>query len=857
LIKKIFLTLLLTVFAVSLFAVPANSVIQAHQWSDKYGGIIMETGLAPDGDSIGYIGAGDWVRYNGVDFDAGQFDVFMATVAVDPTADGETFEIRLDSTTGTLIGTFTVASTGGWTVFEEQYADISSVTGVHDLFLVFPNSPVANINWFIFSVDTQNETEQERDQRMAWWREARFGQFIHWGAYSELGGYYQGQDGGTYAEWIMINLGISVSNYQTDAAIPFNPVDFDAAEWVTAAKNAGQKYIVITSKHHEGFSMYDTGVTDFDPYDIKDYGSYNSDPIAALAQEAQTQGVKFCVYYSIMDWRHPKQSNWGNSISDKPGYVSQMKEQLRELIEYYDVELLWFDGEWKSWWTTQDGVELYRYLRTLKPSLIINNRVGKRAQTDGDYGTPEQEIPATGLDYDWESCMTLNNTWGYKSTDFNWKSRTTVLQNLVDIASKGGNYLLNVGPDGEGVIPQASIDRLAEIGTWLDTYGDSIYATNASPFDFLEWGRCTQKTGKLYLQVFNWPSNNELVVPGLLNDITRIYLLNDPVPDLSYQRSGNDVNITVPTTAPDVDVSVVVMEIVGAPNVVHAWDGPRSIPGKIEAENYRNGGEGVGYHDTTAGNTTGLYRDDDVDIEDKEGTGMLNIGYVAVDEWLAYDADIATTANYTLTARVASIFSGMNFHIEVDSVDVSGPISIPNTGDWGIFSTTQKNFTLTAGSSSEMKVIFDDGNVNIDWIDFAENGTPGPTPTPTPTPPPLSQTVNDTDASIVYTGTWNYAPNRTFTTDYNLDVHWTTTNSDYVEYTFTGTAIAYVTEKNNDQGDVDVYIDDVYETTVSCYNATRLAQVDVFTKTGLSPGSHTIKLVKVNGQYMLLDAFKK
>lgn len=400
---------------------------------------------------------------------------------------------------------------------------------------------------------------------MAWWREARFGQFIHWGAYSELGGYYNGISGG--AEWIMKTLSISKTNYENAAAKPFNPAQFDATQWVNICKNAGQKYMVITSKHHEGFSMFDTEIQHFKPYSIVDFGSYGSDPLVELSNTCKTEGIKFGLYYSIWDWHHPYFTNWGNTVSNenKPNYIMEMKEQLREIIESLDPDVLWFDGEWTGWWTKADGRALYKYLRTLKHDLIINNRVGKRQADDGDFGTPEQEIPANAMDTDWESCMTINDHWGYRSTDQNWKSTKTLIRNLVDIASKGGNYLLNVGPTSEGIIPQPSAQRLEQMGQWLNTYGNSIYGTSASCYaQSVSWGYFTTKEGKLFIHVLDWPSNNQIVIDPLVNQINDIHIMNIPT-SLDYSVSSSNITITLPDNPPNAYDSVIVVDLVGKP----------------------------------------------------------------------------------------------------------------------------------------------------------------------------------------------------------------------------------------------------------------------------------------------------
>ncbi len=427
------------------------------------------------------------------------------------------------------------------------------------------------------------ENPAERDQRMQWWREARFGMFIHWGLYAVPAGEYQGQRSDQVGEWIQSWANIPREEYEQFAA-RFNPVQFDAARWVSIARDAGMKYLVITSKHHDGFAIYNSAVSD---YDIVDATPYGRDPIAELAAECRRQGIHFCFYYSTMDWHHPSQyveaegkhrtaGHGQNRIipEQKEAYVQYMKAQLRELVEQYDPDVLWFDGEWVDWWTEEDGKDLYNYVRSLKPAIIINNRVGKGRQGmqglnkgpgyAGDFGTPEQEIPPTGLPgVDWESCMTMNDTWGFKSYDQNWKSPQTLIRNLIDIASKGGNYLLNVGPTAEGLIPEASVERLAEIGRWMRVNGESIYGTSASPLAELPWGRATLKGNRLYLHIFDWPPG-ELELPAPGSDPLRAYLLAEPDTSLTVTR-GERLRIQLPAQAPDPAATVVVLEFPDRP----------------------------------------------------------------------------------------------------------------------------------------------------------------------------------------------------------------------------------------------------------------------------------------------------
>jgi alpha-L-fucosidase len=430
----------------------------------------------------------------------------------------------------------------------------------------------------------QPESQADHDQRMEWWREARFGLFIHWGLYAIPAGEWNGET--NHGEWIRNTAQIPLEEYDRFVH-DFNPVKFDASKWVKIAKNAGMKYIVITSKHHDGFCLFNSQYTDFDIASTP----FQRDVLKELSEACKKEGIKMCWYHSIMDWHHPDylpRRDWETDRTtagaDFNRYVGHLKNQLRELLTNYgEIGVLWFDGEWESTWNENYGKDIYDYVRTLQPSIIVNNRVGaaregmegstKEGGFGGDFGTPEQQIPATGLPgVDWETCMTMNDHWGYNKNDHNWKSTRSIIQMLADIASKGGNYLLNVGPTAEGLFPQESIDRLQEIGRWMKTNGDAIYGTQASPFIKLEWGRCTQKKiesgTRLYFHVFDMSADGRLTIPGLCNDPGKVFLLADPdKKPLVTSRSDDAVIVTLPSEAYDPYDLVVVMDFEGSPDV--------------------------------------------------------------------------------------------------------------------------------------------------------------------------------------------------------------------------------------------------------------------------------------------------
>jgi alpha-L-fucosidase len=502
-----------------------------------------------------------------------------------------------------------------------------------------------------------NETPAQHDARMAWWREARFGMFIHWGLYSEAAGYWDGKPTSGAGEWIMNDMQIPLSQYAK--LVPqFDPEKFNADQWVKIAKNAGMKYIVITSKHHEGFGMFHSSLTD---WCIKST-PFQREPLKELAAACRKNGIKLCFYYSIMDWHSPlyaPRKPWNDIATNPPdfdAYDNYMKGQLKELLTGYGpIGVLWFDGEWENTWTYDRGVDLYNYVRSLQPNIIVNNRVGTSGMNNGksvgDYGTPEQTIPANGYGpgVDWETCMTMNDTWGFKKDDHNWKSIETLIHNLVDIASKGGNYLLNVGPTGEGEIPEASVARLKEIGDWMKVNGVAIYGTTAGPFPHqLPWGRCTAKISgnntTLYLHVFNWPADGELLVPGLENKIKSATLLATGE-KLAVENREDIVAISVPATAPDSISSTIVLKFKGASKIV-------SMPiSQMDDSSVLLPASEAGLHGST--------------LQYETGGGHDNIGYwFNPDEWVDWGFAVKQAGKFTVTAEVAAP-SAASFDVSV------------------------------------------------------------------------------------------------------------------------------------------------------------------------------------------------
>jgi len=422
------------------------------------------------------------------------------------------------------------------------------------------------------AADLPKETPEQKAARMKWFADARFGMFIHWGVYSVPAGEWKGKK--NYGEWFLEETHMPVSQYEKFAQ-QFNPVKFDAKAWVAAAKDAGMKYIVITSKHHDGFGMFPSQETD---WCIKST-PFKRDPLKELSEACHEAGIKFCLYHSIMDWHHPDWGTrrpWNDKATGKPDmdrYTAYMKRQLKEIVTNYGpLGILWFDGEWESPWTAARGEDLYAYCRGLQPDIIVNNRVGKaragmagmdKTQSVGDYGTPEQNVPAAGFGPGvyWESCMTMNGHWGYNKNDNNWKSTAQLVTNLVDCASKGGNYLLNVGPTSEGLFPEPSIERLKAIGAWMKVNGDSIYGTTASTIGKPKWGRSTTKGDTIYLHVFAWPKDGKLVVEKLTKPVKTAWLLADAdKKPLTLKNDSKSLVIALPASPPDKIDSVIVVE---------------------------------------------------------------------------------------------------------------------------------------------------------------------------------------------------------------------------------------------------------------------------------------------------------
>jgi alpha-L-fucosidase len=418
------------------------------------------------------------------------------------------------------------------------------------------------------------------DEKLKWFREAKFGLFIHWGLYCIPAGEWQGTPVAGIGEWIMNRAKIPVSEYEKLAA-QFNPVKFNAEEWVEMAQDAGMKYLVITSKHHDGFAMYHSAVSKYNVYDAT---PFHRDPIAELSQACARHNIRFGVYYSqAQDWHEPNGAGntWDFGPDDKKDYDQYLRgkaePQVRELVSNYGpMCLIWFDTP--RMMTDERAQRFIDIVESKQPATLIDGRLGKT----GDYRSMgDNAIPNAVVDGDWEVPATLNHTWGFKKDDTDWKTPEDLTFKLVDIVSKGGNYLLNVGPTSEGVIPQQSQDNLREVGRWLKINGEAIYGAGPTPFDeelgaadpvakdskgnpvFHETTdyRVTTRPGKLYIHLFKWPAGS-FALSGVKGRATKAWLLADAGHSaLKTQQKNDQVTVTLPANAPGKIASVLALEM--------------------------------------------------------------------------------------------------------------------------------------------------------------------------------------------------------------------------------------------------------------------------------------------------------
>lgn len=435
------------------------------------------------------------------------------------------------------------------------------------------------------------ESKEARDARMKWWRDGKFGMFIHYGLYSGLGGEMQGKKYKGCVEWIMQYSGVDSETYAREALPSFNPKHGKAEEWVKLAKEAGCSYTVLTSRHHEGFNMFDSKFSDFNVKKTK-----GVDVVGEYAAACKKYGIKAGYYFSLLDWSHPDYDPTGSGISYPQGNYEAQKQGKRQfgnhakykdylyhifnelLTRYAPVDLVWWDfsqpnfqGD-KAW----NATALMRNLFEKNPGAVQNNRLyhsenhlsegGIRVTPawKGDYSTAEHHIPATGIPGDWEACQTLNGTWGYSADNHEWKTSQALIRELIDTVSRGGNFLLNIGPMSDGSIPPESIRIFKEIGTWMKKNGEAIYGTRANPLDIeLTWGRITRKGDNVtYILVYSKPDNGELIIPCNFEENSKAVQLdgNRPV-RMTQDRKANTSTFHIKNIK--MDPAATVIKVVG------------------------------------------------------------------------------------------------------------------------------------------------------------------------------------------------------------------------------------------------------------------------------------------------------
>jgi len=543
------------------------------------------------------------------------------------------------------------------------------------------------------------ETQQQFAARTAWWRQDKFGLFIHWGIYDVPTSDRRNTIADQLGEWYLYNSQTQVADYEKFAP-QFDPVRFDAHAWVATAKAAGMKYLVFTAKHHDGFCMYDTKLTD---YNIVKASPWHHDPLKDLAVECKKQGLKLCIYYSYMDWHHydylPRRA-WdtrpttGASL-DK--YTDYAEGQLKELLTNYGpIGALWFDGGWEHPPKDERSLEVVKMVRKLQPGIIINDRLNPAE----DFSTPEQSIPANAFPNGrlWETCMTIvtahNRHWSYAWSDTNYKSSMDLVRKTCDIASKGGNFLLDVGPDATGVFPDQDLTRLADVGRWMKVNGESIYGTSKSPFRRIPFnGSCTSKGNTLYLEVFDWPSTG-LVLPGLMAPVKKAYRLDGQPMPAYIRRADGARDVPQPQTL-DPYATVIGLKLKSAPAVDQSVLTMPPLP---------DGSYQLGAEDATlTGQSATVEKTDDVS----------NIGYwTNSKDIVAWNISVPTAGSYKVTLNYAcpDDSEGSVYNVTASPCrppGIAGNVvssitgTVASTGAWNIFQTTTlpDPLKLNAGST--------------------------------------------------------------------------------------------------------------------------------------------------------------
>ncbi|HEU5403172.1 MAG TPA: alpha-L-fucosidase [Terriglobales bacterium] len=408
----------------------------------------------------------------------------------------------------------------------------------------------------LLAAKTQSKTEEavqespqvvaDRERRMKWWHEARFGMFIHWGLYSVLGRH----------EWVMENEGIPVSEY-APLAKRFNPKPHAARACAKLAKQTGQKYMVMTTKHHEGFCNFNTKLTD---YCAPKQGP-GRDLVAEYVEAARAEGLRVGFYYSLMDWHHPDGARCATDEEARKRFVEYTHGLIRELMTNYGkVDVLWYDVAWpldKEGWESE---KMNKMVFELQPDIIVNNR----NKLHGDFSTPEQHITAETGGRAWETCMTLNDSWGYQAADDDWKQPKQVLRNLISCSRDTGNYLLNIGPKADGTIPEESVRIFNEVGQWMQRNGETIYGTDPCEPRRSSYASFTRKGNTLYMHIHFWPGDTAAMC-GLMTGVKSARLLATGQ-NVKFQQDKYRVRFMgLPATAPDHPISTIAIECESEP----------------------------------------------------------------------------------------------------------------------------------------------------------------------------------------------------------------------------------------------------------------------------------------------------
>ncbi len=538
---------------------------------------------------------------------------------------------------------------------------------------------------------TENEnfilnTESPADQkaRMAWWKEARFGMFVHWGLYSSTEGEWGDRKFNRGAEWIQRKANVKADTYENTMRPKFKPSPNFAAEWAKLAKQAGAKYIVFTNKHHEGFALHDSAQTEFDAKDFT-----GRDLHQEIVNAIRAEGLKVGTYHSLWDWHHPHAPAGkgainvsGLSMDDRelPRYIDYLHAQVNEITDgrYGNVDVLWLDyskGPFQGEaWQAKKLVDL---VRKNQPNVLINNRLWKNTKEQrsdqkqywfGDFSTPEQHIPATGIEgIDWETCDTLNITWGWSKSATNFKSSEQLIHRLIDAVSKGGNYLLNIGPRPDGSVDPKSVERFTAIGDWMQINGEAIYSTQASPFTRLPWGRATAKvmgdnSYRLYLHVFKWPESGELFLPGLNITPVKGSVLGGPAIEtkqLSQVRGG--IRMTgLPTKPVHPAATVIALDFNQTPTVA---------PFRIHAAT--DGSFTLEPTDATVKNAK---------YHDNEMFSRSNIDSWKANSKATFPLQVETAGKYEVQIELAAHKLAPGAEFIISAGDAKYPFKVPSTG---------------------------------------------------------------------------------------------------------------------------------------------------------------------------------